>query len=191
MNLLGLTFDSAVCGVAMSHSSVLVWLSFFIATFASYCSLDMAERMRSTEGAARRYWLGFAGLALGAGIWSMHFVAMVAVELPMDQGYEPVATVLSGIVAVAAVIAGLACLGRNPTISRLIASGVIVGTGVVVMHYLGMSAMRVAGEVYYRPGLFSLSVLIAMTAAVVALWRRGAYGASSGVKTAVLDLLFR
>ncbi len=170
MNLFGLTFDSAVCGVAMSHSSVLVGLSFFIATFASYCSLDMAERMRATEGAARRYWLGFAGLTLGAGIWSMHFVAMVAIELPMEQGYEPLATVLSGIVAVAAVIAGLACLGRNPTLLRLVASGVIVGTGVVVMHYLGMSAMRVAGEVYYRPGLFSLSVLIAMTAAVVALW---------------------
>lgn len=170
MNVLGLTFDSAICGVEMSHSPLLVGLSFLIAILASYCSLDMAERMREADGATRRYWLGFAGLSLGAGIWSMHFIAMVALDLPIEQGYEPIATVISGLVAVGAVIAGLAFLGRTPSIARLVAAGVIVGSGVVVMHYLGMSAMRVAGEVSYRPGLFSLSVLIALTAATVALW---------------------
>ncbi len=170
MNLFGLQFDSAICGVDMSHDPLLVGLSFLVATLASYCSLDMAERMRASEGAARRYWLGFAGLSLGAGIWSMHFIAMIALDLPIEQGYEPVATVASGVVAVLAVIGGLAYLGRNTSRSRLLVCGAIVGTGVVVMHYLGMSAMRLAGEIYYRPSLFSLSVVIALTAATVALW---------------------
>lgn len=170
MDFLGLTFDSATCGVDIAHNPLLVGLSFFIATFASYCSLDMAERMRSSNGAAYRYWLTFAGLTLGAGIWSMHFIAMIAIDLPMQQGYEPIATIVSGLVAVGGVIAGLACVGRAPTVLRLVTGGVVVGSAVVVMHYLGMSAMRLPAEISYRPGLFSLSLLIALTAAVVALW---------------------
>lgn len=170
MQIFGLTFNSGMHGVDMAHDPLLVGLSFCIAICASYCSLDMAERMRTGKESARRYWLTFAGLALGAGIWSTHFVAMLALELPMEQGYAPIETILSGLIAVAAVIAGFACLGREPTIRKLIPAGVIVGAGVVVMHYLGMSALRIHGEVFYRPGLFTLSLLVGLTAAVIALW---------------------
>ena len=170
MRILGLCFDSTSAGVPHGHDLGLVALSFVIAAFASYCSLDMAERLNASEGRARAFWLTMAGLTLGGGIWSMHFVAMTAFQAPLEQGYDAGLTLLSGVIAVAAVIAGLSLLGRKPTLARLVASGAGVGAGVVAMHYIGMGALSVPGEIVYRPGLFGLSVLIALTAATVALW---------------------
>ncbi|RYZ12085.1 MAG: response regulator [Alphaproteobacteria bacterium] len=170
MTILGICFDSTSAGVMHNHDLGLVILSFVIAAIASFCSLDMAERMRATEGRTRLFWLVMAGITLGGGIWSMHFIAMTAFNSPIEEGYDPGLTLLSGLIAVAAVTAGLAALGRKPNLLRLIGAGVFVGMGVVVMHYMGMSAMRIAGTVAYRPELFSASVVIALTAATVALW---------------------
>jgi signal transduction histidine kinase/CheY-like chemotaxis protein len=170
MNLFGLSFDSTSHGVAHSHDFGLVVLSFAIAALASYCSLDMAERLRATEGQTRHFWLAMAGATLGGGIWSMHFIAMTAFHSPLEQGYDAGLTALSGLIAVVAVTAGLAALGRKPGIVRLVGAGAFVGLGVVVMHYMGMAALKVQGETVYRPEIFSISVLIALTAATVALW---------------------
>ena len=170
MTLLGICFDSTSPGVTHSHDLGLVALSFIIAALASFCSLDMAERMRGAEGRTCLFWLLMAGVTLGGGIWSMHFIAMTAFQAPIEQGYDPALTLLSGVIAVAAVTAGLAALGRNPSIKRLVGAGIFVGMGVVVMHYMGMAAMKIAGEVAYRPDIFSASVVIALTAATVALW---------------------
>jgi signal transduction histidine kinase/CheY-like chemotaxis protein len=170
MTILGICFDSTSHGAASHHDIGLVLLSFAVAAFASFCSLDMAERLRAAEGRARPFWLMMAGLTLGGGIWSMHFIAMTAFKTPLEQGYDAGMTLVSGLIAVLAVTAGLAALGRKPGIARLIGAGVFVGLGVVVMHYMGMAAMKVRGEIVYRPGLFSASVIIALTAATVALW---------------------
>src|SRR5262245_12490711 len=112
MRIFGLCFDSTSPGVPHGHDLGLVCLSFVIALFASYCALEMAERLRGATGRARILWLGMSGLTLGGGIWSMHFVAMTAFKAPLEQGYDPGATFLSGAMAVAAVTAGLAALGR-------------------------------------------------------------------------------
>ncbi len=170
MTILGFCFDSTTGGVAHGHELSLVLLSFVIAAIASYCSLDMAERMRASEGRTQLFWRLMAGIALGGGIWSMHFIGMTAFEAPLEQGYDPGLTILSGVIAVAAVTLGLGALGAKPGWARLIGSGVFVGMGVVVMHYMGMAAMKVQGEVIYRPAIFTASVLIALTAATVALW---------------------
>ena len=170
MTILGICFDSTSPGVAHGHDTGLVILSFLIAALASFCSLDMAERMRASEGRTRMFWLVMAGITLGGGIWSMHFIGMTAFHSPIEQGYDPGPTLLSGLIAVVAVTAGLAALGRKPSLLRLVGAGAFVGMGVVVMHYMGMSAMKIAGEVAYRPDLFSASVVIALTAATVALW---------------------
>lgn len=170
MTILGFCFDSTSPGMAHDHDIGLVVLSFAIAALASFCSLDMAERMRAAEGRTRTFWLIMAGITLGGGIWSMHFIAMTAFYVPIERGYDPKLTLLSGLVAVAAVTAGLAALGRKPGLVRLLGAGAFVGTGVVVMHYMGMSALRIAGEIAYRPELFTASIVIALTAATVALW---------------------
>jgi signal transduction histidine kinase/CheY-like chemotaxis protein len=170
MTILGICFDSSAVGAPHSHDPGLVILSFLIAALASYCSLDMAERLRASEGRTRWFWLLMAGATLGGGVWSMHFIAMTAFQTSLEQGYDARLTIFSGIIAVAAVTLGLAALGRKPSYLRLVGAGVFVGSGVVVMHYTGMAAMRVQGEVVYLPDIFAISVLIALTAATVALW---------------------
>jgi signal transduction histidine kinase/DNA-binding NarL/FixJ family response regulator len=170
MTILGICFDSTATGVPHDHDAGLVFLSFVIAALASYCSLDMAERLRASEGRSRSFWLMMAGATLGGGIWAMHFIGMTAFHTSIERGYDATLTIISGIVAIVAVTAGLAALGRRPNHLRLIGAGVFVGLGVVVMHYTGMAALSVQGEVVYRPEIFSISILIALTAATVALW---------------------
>ncbi|RYG25105.1 MAG: sensor histidine kinase, partial [Burkholderiales bacterium] len=79
-----------------NHDLGLVILSFVIAALASFCSLDMAERMRASEGRSRMFWLVMAGITLGGGIWSMHFIGMTAFQSPIEEGYDPGLTLLSG-----------------------------------------------------------------------------------------------
>src|SRR5262249_46679154 len=141
MTILGLCFDSSAHGAAHGHDPVLAALSFVVAAFASYCSLDMAERLRAAGPRGRPFWWAVSGLTLGAGIWAMHFIAMTAFKAPFQQGYAPGLTLASGVAAVLAVLVGLAMLGRKPSLLRLIASGLVVGLGVVVMHYSGMEAL--------------------------------------------------
>ncbi|MDP3737092.1 MAG: MHYT domain-containing protein [Hyphomonadaceae bacterium] len=129
----------------------------------------MSSRRRSSETGKGLFWLPMSGLTLGAGIWSMHFIAMTAFDVPFEQGYDPTLTFLSGAIAIAAAIAGLFGLGTKPSWIRLGISGAIVGAGVATMHYVGMSALIVPAEVMYRPGLFSLSILIALAASTAAL----------------------
>ena len=170
MKILGLCIDATTPGAPFGHDMSLVALSFAIAAFASFCSLDMAERLRESEGRARLLWLVMSGLTLGSGIWSMHFVAMIALDTHMDHGYAPGLTILSGLTPVVASIGGLLVLGTAPGIRRLFAAGGVVAAGVVCMHYMGMAALQVPGTIVYRPGLFSASLLIALTASTVALW---------------------
>src|SRR5262245_46653288 len=170
MRVFGLCFDSSATGVRGGHAFGLVALSFLVAAVASYAALDMAGRWRSSEKGKGEFWLPMSGLTLGAGIWSMHFVAMTAFDVPFEQGYDPALTFVSGAIAIAAVIGGLRVLGQKPSWRRLGISGAIVGLGVATMHYVGMSALIVPAEVVYRPGLFSLSILIALAAATAALW---------------------
>ncbi len=170
MNLLGFCFDSTTGGITGGHAPGLVVLSFLVAAFASYSALDMSSRWRSSEDGRGKFWLPMGGLTLGAGIWSMHFIAMTAFDVPFEQGYDPLLTFLSGVIAIAAVIVGLIVLGKRPSWFRLAISGTVVGAGVTAMHYVGMSALIVPAKVIYRPELFSLSILIALAASTAALW---------------------
>jgi signal transduction histidine kinase/DNA-binding NarL/FixJ family response regulator len=169
MQILGLCFSDTVAGVAARHDPGLVAASYFVAAFAAFTALDMTERLRKARPAARWFWRLGAALVLGAGVWSMHFVAMLAFRAPIQINYDPGLTLLSGAVAVAGVAAGLHILGAGGA-KRIAGSGVLVGLSIAVMHYVGMGAMRLPGQLYYRPGLFALSIVIAMAAATAALW---------------------
>jgi signal transduction histidine kinase/ActR/RegA family two-component response regulator len=169
MQVLGLCFSNSVGGVATHHDPALVFVSYLVAAVASFTALDMAERLRGAPRPARRFWHLGAALVLGGGVWSMHFIAMLAYRTPFSVGYDPGLTILSGVIAMAGVATGLQVLGDRAGPGRVLGGGVLVGLGVAVMHYMGMSAMRLPGEIYYRPWLFALSVVIAMAAATVAL----------------------
>src|SRR5438552_8292987 len=169
MQILGLCFDDRAIGVHTHHDPALVVVSYLVAAVASFTALDMAERWRNAPPSSRRFWLSGAALVLGGGVWSMHFIAMLAYRTPFRSAYDPGLTILSGIIAIAGVAAGLQVVGTHGTPRRILGGGALIGLGVSVMHYMGMSAMRLPGEIYYRPWLFAGSVIIAMIAASVAL----------------------
>jgi PAS domain S-box-containing protein len=154
-----------------TYDSYLVALSFAVACLASYTALDLGGRIRASEGWPRGAWLATAALAMGGGIWSMHFIAMLAFRMPMPVDYDLGLTALSLLVAIVVTGVGFYVIGtRQATALQLVLSGLVMGTGIVAMHYTGMAAMLMPGEVRYDRVLVALSVLIAIGASIAALW---------------------
>jgi PAS domain S-box-containing protein len=157
--------------LASSHDPALVILSVAISVFASYTALDLTGRAHASEGGIRASWLAAGAVAMGGGIWSMHFVAMLAFDLGMPVSYDARLILLSFLVAVAVTGVGLsAVIGGGGKLTGVFLGGVFMGLGVASMHYTGMAAMRAGATIAYDPVLFVLSVLIAIAASVAALW---------------------
>jgi len=157
--------------VAGTYDLHLVALSFAVACLASYTALDLAGRIRASEGSARGVWLATAAISMGGGIWSMHFIAMLAFLMPMAVTFDVDLTVLSLVVAIVVTGGAFYVIGtRRVTALHLSLSGVFMGIGIVAMHYTGMAAMRMPAELHYDRGLVALSVVIAIGASIAALW---------------------
>ncbi len=153
------------------HDPNLVVLAFALAVSASYVSLELAGRIKASTGRARVSWLGASAVAMGGGIWSMHFVAMLGLLLPVPGKYDTALTVLSLVVAVLGAGAGFYLVfWRGQTHSRFLRAGAVMGLAVVAMHYIGMAALEVPAAVSFDPPLVALSVVIAIAASCVALW---------------------
>jgi NO-binding membrane sensor protein with MHYT domain len=157
--------------VTGTYDPYLVALSILVAGFASYTALDLGGNVALAQGPTHRIWLAAAALTLGGGIWSMHFVAMLAFMLPMPMSYDVGLTILSLMLAILATGGGFYVISR-PGVSRprLVLSGVFMGIAISGMHYTGMAAMRGPVELSYDPLWFALSVIIAIGAATGALW---------------------
>lgn len=154
-----------------THNFSLVILSVFIATIASYTALELAGRVAVTNGRTSLLWMTGAAIALGLGIWSMHFVGMLAYQLPIAMSYDAKIVFLSMILtilasAAALYIASLEQMGKF----KLLAGTFLMGFGVLGMHYIGMAAMRLEAIANYNPALVALSVLIAFMASGLGLW---------------------
>jgi diguanylate cyclase (GGDEF)-like protein len=148
----------------------LVALSLAVAVLASYTALRLAGRV-ATEGRGARIWLGVGAVAMGIGIWTMHFVGMLALSLPIPLAYNVPTTLAS--LAVAIVISGFALSitsRQRLTLSRLTLSALAMGTGIAGMHYIGMGAITLVPAIAYDLPLVALSFLIAISASFVALW---------------------
>lgn len=153
-----------------SYDFALVFLSLCVAILASYTALDLAGRITGAQGAARVLWIGGGAVAMGLGIWSMHFVGMLALSLPIDLGYDLAITLLS--LAIAMLTSGFALwLVSQPELPawHLCLGAVAMGAGIGAMHYIGMAAMRMQPGIVYDPLLFALSLLIAVAASGAAL----------------------
>ncbi|MEU1460378.1 MHYT domain-containing protein [Streptomyces sp. NPDC005727] len=147
-------------------------LSYLMACTGAALGLRCTVRALAATGRSRRNWLLTAASAIGTGIWTMHFVAMLGFRVSgTGIRYDVPLTILSLVVAMAVVCAGVFAVGYSRDRNRaLLLGGLTTGLGVASMHYLGMAAVRLHGEVTYRPVLVGLSVLIAVVAATVALW---------------------
>jgi PAS domain S-box-containing protein len=154
------------------HDHALVALSVLIAITASYTALDLASRVRASAGLLRYAWLATAALAMGGGIWAMHFVAMLAFSMPgMEVTYGKGLTLLSLLIPVAATgISFFAVCRPHPGPGLLLASGLFMGLGIAAMHYTGMAAMNMAADLRYERAWVAASILIAIGAATIALW---------------------
>ncbi|MBD2127091.1 ATP-binding protein [Microcoleus sp. ZQ-A2] len=155
-----------------SYDFRLVGLAFIIAVIASYTALNLAGQVKSASGQTRFKWLIGGAVAMGTGIWSMHFVAMLAFNLPQPVAYDVRMTLLSLLDAI--LYSGLALLlVSRPTLSpmRLLSGGVFMGLAIASMHYIGMAAMQVhQGHIQYNLLMVGLSVVIAIAASLAALW---------------------
>ncbi len=157
-----------------THDAGLVLFSIGIAIFASFMALQIAGMARSSERGFQRQTAIITGaIALGVGIWAMHFIGMLAFDICTRVSFDPSLTLLSMLPGVAASWVALHLLAR-PGISRrqLVVSGVLVGLGIGSMHYSGMAAMQTSLTLLYEPWLFALSLLVAIVMAMLALWIR-------------------
>jgi NO-binding membrane sensor protein with MHYT domain len=157
--------------VTGTHNPYLVALSILVAAFASYTALDLGGHVATARGLARRVWLVAAAITMGGGIWSMHFVAMLAFIMPTPMSYDIGLTTLSLMVAIFVTGGGFYVISRkSASLLRLVFSGIFMGLGIVAMHYTGMAAMRGHAEPGYDRIYVALSIIIAIGASTAALW---------------------
>lgn len=153
-----------------THDMSIVFLSYLIAVGASYAALDIASRVSAARNSrTRTLWLFGGSVLMGSGIWSMHFVGMLAFSLPVPISYDIGWVILSIIVAILASLVALHVVGRNQLkLKGLFIGGLLMASGIVAMHYFGMNSMRIG--IHYEPIRVTLSIVIAIVASLAALW---------------------
>jgi len=156
--------------LAGSYDFFLVALSVLIAILASYAALDLAGRVTSARDKARLLWLSGGAVAMGIGIWSMHYIGMLAFRLPVRVQYDWRTVLLSLLAAIFASAVALFVVSRRQMgVLRASLGSVLMGGGIAAMHYIGMTAMRLPAMCHYSPSLFILSIILAIVISFVAL----------------------
>jgi PAS domain S-box-containing protein len=157
--------------LAGSYDVRLVALSIIISILAAYVALDLAGRVAASRGFVRAAWLIGGATAMGLGIWSMHYIGMLAFRLPVPVQYDWPLVLLSLLAAVGASGIALFLVSRRSVGRiRLIMGGVLMGGGIAGMHYIGMAAMRLSAMCRFSTPIVVLSVAIAIVIAFIALW---------------------
>lgn len=161
--------------MTIPHEPWLVALSIAIAIQGSFVGLSLARELDFAEGFRRRLALAGSALTLATGVWSMHFVAMLAANFPSAVDYLVLPTLISFLICVIVVGVGVyaAHAWRAPAL-RIGVGGVAMGLGVSVMHYVGISAIHLAGPTWHEPAYLVAAVMIAIGASAFALWALGA-----------------
>ncbi|MES3037737.1 MAG: MHYT domain-containing protein [Bdellovibrionota bacterium] len=158
--------------MAIRFNPTLVTLSIIVAIFASYVALNLANSVTEAKGKARAAWLCCGALAMGIGIWSMHFIGMLAFEMPgMEMAYDVPLMILSVVIAVGA--SGLALYVVSRLIvpmASLISAGIAMAVAIAGMHYTGMYSMRMEASIQWNIFLVVVSIVIALVASFSALF---------------------
>ena len=154
------------------YNPLLVCLSLVVAFLASYTAVELSGGLNALASAKRRpLWLVGGAMSMGVGIWSMHFIGMLAFSLPIAVGYDLPTTAASLLLAIIASLIALATASRGAlSRTRLCAAGTIMGLGVAAMHFTGMHAMQMSPEIEYTMWRVALSVVVAIAASMAALW---------------------
>jgi NO-binding membrane sensor protein with MHYT domain len=154
-----------------TYNPILVFISVLIAVVGAYTCFDLIIKLSKKQRASQRKVLIGASFAIGGSIWAMHFVAMLAVNLPIVIQYDILITLISGLVAVLMTAVAFVIILSSPyQLKRIILAGIVMGAGISSMHYLGMSATRGNCTLTYSSGWVFLSVIIGMIASTASLW---------------------
>jgi two-component system sensor histidine kinase/response regulator len=149
----------------------LVALSVFIAIISSYAALDLAGRVTSARGRLRYFWLTGGAIAMGTGIWSMHYIGMLAFRMKIPVQYDWPTVLLSLLAAIiASAIALFVVSRRSMGMISAVAGSFAMGGGIAAMHYIGMAAMRMDAMCVYSTKIVALSIVLAIVISFVALW---------------------
>jgi len=154
-----------------TYDPFLVTVSVLTAMFASFMALQLSGRITHAPSFAKKaIWLAPGSLAMGGGVWAMHFIGMLAFSLPCGISYDPLVTLASMVPGILASAVGLSVISRAHVSGfKLGLGGALMGGGIGAMHYSGMAAMRLDAVIYYSPILFALSIAIAIGLAILAL----------------------
>ena len=157
-----------------TYNYALVLLSYLIAALGSYAFLEFASRIAELRHSGLRFsWLIIGAVAMGGGIWAMHFIGMLAHVLPIPVSYDPGITALSIVPAILAAGVALHVVARPVvTTGRLLIGGTLMGAGIGAMHYTGMAGMELNALVRYDPTLFAASVVVAVLLSILGLQAR-------------------
>jgi diguanylate cyclase (GGDEF)-like protein/PAS domain S-box-containing protein len=160
-------------GASMLHGSYdyrLVALSVALAMFSAYAALDLAGRVTAARRWARVLWLAGGATSMGLGIWSMHYIGMLAFSLPVPVLYHYPTVIWSLLTAIAASAVALFTVSRERMgVPQEILGSLVMGGGIAAMHYIGMAAMRLPAMMEYRWNLVLLSIVLAVVISLVAL----------------------
>jgi NO-binding membrane sensor protein with MHYT domain len=153
------------------HGVVFLLLSYTIAVLAGWTALDLFQRIRGREGRDQTPWLITAAVAMGGGVWAMHFIAMLGFNPGAPVRYDPGLTLLSFLLAVAGTAAAFFAASQDRLgAGRIPVAGAVMGGAIALMHYVGMAAMRTAATIGWRADLVVASIVIAIGASTAALW---------------------
>lgn len=152
-----------------TYDFALVAFSYIVAIVASYTVLDLVGRISSSTRRTRWLWLSFGAFAMAMGVWSMHFIGMLAFSLHVPVAYDLITVVESYLAVLAGSLLSLLVVGRERLdLRHLLGGGFLLAAGIIAMHYLGMDAMQI--DISYNPYYVILSVVIAIAAAITAFW---------------------
>ena len=157
-----------------TYNPLMVAASVLIASLAAYASLGLADRVRAADtSVAKRVWLIGGSVTMGIGVWAMHFLGMLAFQLPLNVTYDVLMTLWSMTPAMLASGVMLHVISQQRIeFRRLLLSGTFMGAGIGMMHYTGMAAMRLEAEMRYDPLVFAVSIVVAVVLASVALYTK-------------------
>jgi diguanylate cyclase len=179
----------SIMPLAIHYTFGLVIVSVLISIGGSGVALSLSERVRAaTTPGLRQFWLTSGSVAMGVGIWSMHYLGMLALKLPVPVFYFWPTVLLSLILAIAASSVALNVVSREKiALPRLLVGGLLMGSGIGAMHYTGMAAMRSSAMEQYNPWIVALSVVAAAVFSWLALWIAFASRSSrqSGTRTRI------
>ena len=151
--------------------SIYMLLSLLVAVLGSWTALDLFRRVRTHVGRARRIWLATASVAMGASIWSMHFIAMLGFDPGSPVRYDVPLTIMSlGLAVLTTGGAFFAAAVQEASRRQVVLAGVFMGAGICLMHYVGMAALRTAVSLGYDYRLVALSFVVAAAASTAALF---------------------